>query len=113
MRTGCLECNYTGWIIGDSERGVEVQACDSCGAFRDDGISRDDLAREAALEDLRQLIYGDRIYQSENRMRLMRIALRRAVKEERRVVHAPRRRHSRSGQIRCEICSPLRCIKAT
>jgi hypothetical protein len=24
----------------------------------------------------------------------------------------PRRRHSGSGQVRCEICAPLRCVKA-
>lgn len=29
-----------------------------------------------------------------------------------RIRNAFRRRHSRSSQIRCPICSPLRCIKA-
>lgn len=41
-------------LIESDERGLEVQACDECGRFKVDGVSRDDLAREQYARDLAQ-----------------------------------------------------------
>jgi hypothetical protein len=38
--------------------------------------------------------------------------LRDAIKSPRKAVRRPRRKHSRDGQLRCDLCAPLRCRKA-